>query len=180
MRTASRKDLNSAELETARTSKSPTMVATANGEVLAKEEATANVLELDLFVKVMLLEDTLAVLSLGKLCEEFGKGFHWTSGQKPHVIKKGKKFHCNTSNHVPFIVPGLSTSSSTSSISHTSSSQETVTDMEIPVTSGSSKASEDSSARGKSWHESTEIENPNLNDDEGLQSGELQGVPDWP
>ena len=74
MRTASRKDLNSAELETARTSKSPTMVATANGEVLAKEEATANVLELDLLVKVMLLEDTPAVLSLGKLCGKVSIG----------------------------------------------------------------------------------------------------------
>ena len=35
------------------------------------------------------------------------------------------------------------------------------------------------SARGNSWHESTEIENPSKNDDEELQSGELQGVTDW-
>ena len=51
----SRKDLDSAELETVRISKNPTMVMTANGEVLAKEEATENVRELDLFVTVMLL-----------------------------------------------------------------------------------------------------------------------------
>ena len=79
----------------------------------------------------MLLENTPAVLSLGKLCEEFGSNYHWTSGQKPHLIKKGKKIHCDTSNHVPFVVPGLSTSSSTSSTSPTVSSQETVTDTEM-------------------------------------------------
>ena len=58
------RDLNSARSETVRVSKSPTTVVTANGEVLAKEEATVYVRELDLFVTVMLLEDTLAVLSL--------------------------------------------------------------------------------------------------------------------
>ena len=58
---------NSAELETARVSRNPIMVVTANGEVLTKEEARVYVKELDLFVTVMLLEDTPAVLSLGKL-----------------------------------------------------------------------------------------------------------------
>ena len=53
-------------------------------------------------------------------------------------------------------------------------------DTESPSTRRSEKASEDSSARGNSWHESTEIENPNKDDDEELQSDELQGVPDWP
>ena len=70
MHMVSKKDLNSADLETMRTSRSPTMVMTANGEVLAKEEATVYVKELDLFVTVMLLEETPAVLSarmMGKL-----------------------------------------------------------------------------------------------------------------
>ena len=107
----SRKDHNKAELETVRVSKSPATVVTANGEVLTKEEATVCVRELDLFVTVMLLENTPAVLSLGKLCEEFGDSYHWTIGQKPHLIKKGKKIHCDTSNHVPFVVPGFSSSS---------------------------------------------------------------------
>ena len=40
MHVVSRKDLNSAELETVRISKSPTTAVTANGEVQAKEEAT--------------------------------------------------------------------------------------------------------------------------------------------
>ena len=39
-----------------RTSRSSTTVMTANGEVQRREEATENVKQLDLFVKVMLLE----------------------------------------------------------------------------------------------------------------------------
>ena len=84
----SRKDLNSAEMETVRISKNPTTVVIANGEVLTKEQATVFVRELDLFVKVMLLENTVAVLSLGKPCEDHGYTHQWTSGQKPHLIKK--------------------------------------------------------------------------------------------
>ena len=72
----SKKGLNSAELETMRTSRSPTAVMTANGEVQTREEATEYVKQLDLFVKVMLLEETPAVLSLGKLCEDHGYTYH--------------------------------------------------------------------------------------------------------
>ena len=123
----SKRDLNSAELETMWTSRSPTTVMTANGEVQTREEATVFVKELDLFVTVMLLEETPAVLSLGKLCEDHVSSNHWTSGQKPHLIRNGKKFVCNISNFVPFVVPGLLTSSSSptsSSIPSPSSSQE--------------------------------------------------------
>ena len=56
------KDLYSAELETVRISKNATTVMRANGEVLTKAEATVCIRELDLFVTVMLLADTPAVL----------------------------------------------------------------------------------------------------------------------
>ena len=107
MHMVSKKDLNKAELETVRISTNPIMVVTANGEVPAKEEAAVYVRELDLFVTLMLLENTPAVLSLGKLCEEFGYSYHWTNGQKPHLIKIGKKFHRDTPNHVPLVVLGF-------------------------------------------------------------------------
>ena len=67
---------NSAELETMRTSRSPTPVMTANGEVQIREEATEHVKELDLFVTVKFLEETSAVLSLEKLCEDHGFSYH--------------------------------------------------------------------------------------------------------
>ena len=82
MHMVSKEDLDPAELETMRTSRSPTTVMTANGEVQTREEATVYVKELDLFVKVMLLEEKPAVLSLDKLCEDHGYSYHWTSGQK--------------------------------------------------------------------------------------------------
>ena len=47
-----------------------------------KKKATVYVKELDLFVTVMLLEETPSVLSLGKLCEDHRYTYHWTSGQK--------------------------------------------------------------------------------------------------
>ena len=50
----SKRDANSAALETMRTSRSPTTVTTVNGEVQTREEATVFVKELDLFVTVML------------------------------------------------------------------------------------------------------------------------------
>ena len=43
--------------------------------------------QLDAFVMVMLLEETLACLPLWKLCEDHGHTNHWTSGQKPHHQK---------------------------------------------------------------------------------------------
>ena len=126
MHMVSREDLDSAELDTVRVSKSPTTVVTANAEVRTREEATENVKELDLFVTVMLLEETPAVLSLGKLCEGHGYTYHWTGGQKPQLIKDGRRMKCKKANYIPFVVPGLSTSSSSSSslTSPTSSSQE--------------------------------------------------------
>ena len=67
--TVSEKDLNSAELETMRTSRSPTTVMTANGEVQTREEATVYVKQLDLLVKVMLLEENSRSAFLGEsLC----------------------------------------------------------------------------------------------------------------
>ena len=66
MHMVSKRDLDSFELETMRISKNPTTVMMANGEVQTREEATVYVKGLDLFVTVMLLEDTPAVLLLGK------------------------------------------------------------------------------------------------------------------
>ena len=40
---------------------------------------------------VMFLDETPAVLPLGKLFEDHGYTYHWTSGQKPHLTKNGKE-----------------------------------------------------------------------------------------
>ena len=85
MHMISRKDLNSAELETVTTSRSPMTIITANGGVQTNEEATVYVRELDIFLSVKVLEDTPAFLSLGKLCDEHGYSYEWINGQKTHI-----------------------------------------------------------------------------------------------
>ena len=84
-----KKDLNSAEMDTLTKSCSPTIVITANGEVQTHEEATVYVKVLDIFLTMKVLEDTPAVLSLGKLCDSY----EWINGQKTHLIKNGTVQH---------------------------------------------------------------------------------------
>ena len=172
MHMVSKRDLNSAELD--HESRSPTTVMTANGEVQTKEEATVYVQQLDKFVKVMFLQETPAVLSLWKLCDDHGYTYHWTSGQKPHLIRNGKRIDCNISNYVPFVVLGLSASSSSTARSPTSpssSSQDCVfgvnryTENPVPERSGTTSGE----LRGDPLHESKETENKNKN-------GELEEV----
>ena len=86
MHMISKKDLNSAELDTLTNSCSLTTVLTANGEVQTQEEAIVHVKELEKFLTMKVLEDTPAVLSLGKLCDENGYSYEWINGQKPHLI----------------------------------------------------------------------------------------------
>ena len=185
MHVVSKKDLNSAQLETMRTSRSPTTVMTANGEVQTREEATVYVKELDLFVTVVFLEETPEVLSLGKLCEDHGYTFIWTSGQKPHLTKKGKKIQCIISHYVPFAVPGLSESSSITPTptSSSSSSQDSVFDVnrytENPVFERSGSTNEE--LQGNLQHKPAETENKNTNaGHEEAQSDLLHDLPDWP
>ena len=115
MHIISRKDLSKAEMETLTKSCSPTIVITANGEVQTHEEAIVYVKDLDIFLTMKVLENTPAVLSLGKLCDENGYSCEWINGQKPHLFKNGIRIICNTENFVPIVVPGLSSSSSGSS-----------------------------------------------------------------
>ena len=169
MHAVSEKDLKSAELETMRTSRTTTVM-TANGEVQTREETTVYVKQLDLFVTVMLLQETPAVLSFGKLCEEHGYTYFLKSGQNPHLIKNGKRIDCKRSNYVPFVVPGISASCSSttpSSASSPSSSQESTLankdsvsenrGVETPGSERSGCTSEE--LRGNPLHESTETKN---------------------
>ena len=125
MHMISKKDLSDAEMDTLTKSCSPTIVITSNGEVQTHEEAIVYVKELDILLAMKVLENTPAVLSLGKLCDENGYSYEWINGQKPHLIEDGIQIICNTENFVPIVVPGLSSSSSgSSSTSRTSMKQE--------------------------------------------------------
>ena len=89
MHMISKKDLNSAEMDTLTKSCSPTIVITANGEVQTHEEATVYVKELDVFLTMKVLENAPAVLSLGKLCDENGYSYEWINGQNHISLKTG-------------------------------------------------------------------------------------------
>ena len=69
-------------------------VVTANGEVPTNEEAQVYVHDLDLFVKVQILNHTPTVLPHGKLCKE------------PGYSKQRKKKVC-TENFLPLVVPDI-------------------------------------------------------------------------
>ena len=49
--------------------------------------------ELDLFLRVMLEEETPAVLSLVKLCDDHGYGYHLTRGQRTTSHPKWQEQH---------------------------------------------------------------------------------------
>ena len=66
MHMISKKDLNSAEMDTLTKSCSPTTVITANGEVQTHEEATVYVKELDIFLTMKVLEDYASSFIAGK------------------------------------------------------------------------------------------------------------------
>ena len=162
----SKRDLNSVELETMRTSRSPTTVMSANGEVQIIEEATADVEQWTYLSKLCFLK---------KLSQFFPwensvriMGIHTTGrAVKNHISSEMTRelIDCNISNYVPFVVPGLSASSASTTPSPTSSSsssQDSVSDVnrynENPVPERSGSTSEE--LRGNPLHESTETEKP--------------------
>ena len=171
MHMVSKRDLNSAELETMRMSRSPTTVMTANGEVQTREEAAVYVERLDLFVKLCSLKKLPQFFPWGHTVRIMGITHHWTSGQKPHLIRNDKRIICNFSKCVPFVVPGLSASSSSTALLPTSSTssslQDSVFDVsrfnENPATERSGSTSGE--LRGDPLHESTETENKNKNEE---------------
>ena len=102
-------------MDTVTKSCSPTIVISGNGEVQTHEEAILCVKEFQKFLTMKVLDNTPALLSLGKLCDENGFSYEWINGQKPHLIGDGVRVICNAGNFVPNVVPGLSSSFSGSS-----------------------------------------------------------------
>ena len=124
------------------------------------QKAHWRVHDLNLFVTVQLREETLAVLSLGKLCEEHGYTYEWAGGQKkPHLTKQDNKILAKTENFVPLVVLELSSNSGTSS-SSTSTPQDS-------SSTSSSLATERSDGQApRNWCRSPSTPNRNLKRDD--------------
>ena len=178
MHMPSRKDLNSDELETVKVSKKTVDGCYSQRRADHKRRGNSVCQSIRFIRDRVLLKDALAVLSLGKLCEDHGYTYYWTSGQKPQLIQNSRRMECNTANYVPFVVPGLSTSSSSSSspTSPTSSSQEAVIPTQHPASARNESMSD--GVRGNSSRGPSEIENPNKNDNEGARGGPLRDLPE--
>ena len=123
------------------------------------------------------IENTPAVLSLGKLCDENGYSYEWINGQKPHLIKDGIRIPCNTENFVPIVLPGLSSSSyGFSSTSKTPSKQESHSSSSSSSSSSSTTVSEIQIRERKDGNSSdiSAVPVSNLVDDGSGQSDEIQ------
>ena len=173
MHMISKKDLSKAEMDTLTKSCSPTIVITANGEVQTHEEAIVYVKELDIFLTMKVLENTPAVLSLGKLCNENGYSYEWINGQKPHLIKNGIRIICNTENFVPIVVPGLKSSSSTSSSSFRTPIKQESHSSSSSSSSPSSPTVGDMSVREREHESNREISPVPVSESVGDRTGEL-------
>ena len=68
-------------------------------------------------------------------CKERGYSYVWTSSQRPQLTKQGKSTACKTENCVPFVIPGLTSRSSTASSSTSPSSDSTSSSSQGEVTS---------------------------------------------
>ena len=95
---------------------------------------------LGFFLTMKVLEDTTAVLWLGKLCDEHGYSCEWINGQKPYLINNGIRIQCNTEKFVPIVVPG-SSASSFSSLSTSTPMTPLRQEMDHPKSSSSSSTS---------------------------------------
>ena len=121
---------------TVKRSRNPAAVLAAGGGVHTHEEAQASVHDLSLCVTVQVLDNTLAVLSQGKLGEDhalrrprFAKTTDARmsgSAVKSHAsTEMGKNIICKTDNFVPLVFTGLSVNSGSRS-SSTSLPQESL------------------------------------------------------
>ena len=140
MHMISKKDSNSAELETLTTWRSPTTVFTANGEVQTHEEAIVYVKELEnswQWKSSRTRQQSYRLESFAMNTDTLTSG---STVKKPHLIKNSIRIQCDTENFVPIVVPGVSTSSS-SSVSLSTSMTPSRQEIDHPKSSSSSSTS---------------------------------------
>jgi hypothetical protein len=99
--------LTAAENKSRKILATPLELNTANGEVSVEWEIKIRVKEIgNELVTVLLLDDTPAVLSLGRLCDTNGFTFHWSSTEAPYLQKPGgRKIYCPVEQNVPYTTP---------------------------------------------------------------------------
>ena len=147
------------------------------------EEAQVYVHDLDLFVTVQILEETPAVRSLGKLCSEHGYSYEWKNGEAARLTKHGNIITCTMDNFVPLVVPGLSSSPSSSTISTSRTKGQSSSSGESEKPSDPVTARSDKPTCGRSMQTDPEKRasgnRGSANKDEMDKEDPTQGIPDW-
>ena len=167
MHMLSKKVLSLEELETLRMSRTSTVVVTASGEVQTNEEAQVYVHDLGLFVTVQLLDETPAVLSLGKPCEDHGYSYEWVSGQEPRMTPNAKTITCRI-----VVDPGLSANPGSSTSSTWPLRDQFSTDL--------SEEQRDVEASGNGKNNSPKTLQPQKNKERKSNADDrLQDFPEW-
>ena len=84
------------------------MFQTANGSTSTSDVAEIVVDELDETVKPHVLDETPAVLSIGRRCMKMGYAFHWMPGKLPFMVtpKQGQQgfVHLQVKDDIPYLV----------------------------------------------------------------------------
>ena len=81
-------------------------ITTTNGEVEVTQQCQVYVQELGFFVRSYILDCSVAVLSLGVLCDEHGFTYSWRPRQPPYLVKEFK-VTCYPSHNVPIIFSNI-------------------------------------------------------------------------
>ena len=96
-----KKECTSTELSTLRRLPKAIELHTANGGIYADEEVRIHVDELGIWVWALALDDTPAVLSLGKLCTENNFRYEWEPSGSPYLqLADGPKIYLDVSQNV--------------------------------------------------------------------------------
>ena len=102
----SKADLTKAERITLRHAKDVQYLATANGQVVAREEVDVYVQDLDLTVTALVLTDVPPILSLGKLVRSHGCVYEWSKDYQVMRLD-GREIECLVRSDVPIVAPAL-------------------------------------------------------------------------
>jgi len=97
-------DMTAGDIERIETAAEPICFSTANGPVWASSTLPLQGMALMEEINPYVMEQTPAVLSIGRRCMLHGYSFHWPSAKSPYFIKPGgEKIVCDVHSYVPYL-----------------------------------------------------------------------------
>jgi len=96
--------MTAGDIERIETAAEPICFSTANGTVWAGSTLPLQGMALMEEINPYVMEQTPAVLSIGRRCMLHGYSFHWPSAKSPYFIKPGgEKIVCDVHSYVPYL-----------------------------------------------------------------------------